>query len=279
MTIIDPSNTEQARAWDGDEGAYWAGHAEHFDRSLAGYHDEFLAAAAITANAVVLDVGCGTGRTTRDAARLASSGRVLGVDLSSRMLEYARKRAADEGLDNVEFEQADAQVHPFEPGAFDMVISRTGAMFFGDPVAAFVNLRSALRPGGSVTLLTWQPPAVNEWIRELSGAFAAGRDVQLPPLNAPGPFALSDPARIESILGAAGFRDVAIHSRHAPMWFGTDVDDAASFMVGLMGWMLEGLDDTGREQAVDALRATLARHQATDGVAFGSAAWIAHAVR
>ena len=65
----------------------------------------------------MLDIGCGTGQTTRDAARAASAGSALGVDLSSRMLDYARRRAAEEGVTNVSFEQADAQIHPFDAGA------------------------------------------------------------------------------------------------------------------------------------------------------------------
>ena len=191
--IADPSNAEQLRAWDGDEGAYWAANADRFDRGIAAYHDAFLAAADIGAADHVLDIGCGTGQTTRDAARAASSGSVLGVDLSSQMIDHARRRAAQEGISNVRFEQADAQVYPFETAAFDVAISRTGAMFFGDIVAAFTNIGRALRPSGRLTLLTWQPLPNNEWIREISTALAAGRDLPAPtarsaePVRARGP--------------------------------------------------------------------------------------------
>src|SRR5690349_20152229 len=126
---VDASNEGQLATWDGDEGAYWAEHADRFDRSIAGYHEAFKAAAAITSTDDVLDVGCGTGETTRDAARRAERGSALGVDLSSAMLDVARRRAADEGLTNVRFEHADAQVHPFAPASVDVVISRTAAMF------------------------------------------------------------------------------------------------------------------------------------------------------
>src|SRR5215211_6128138 len=98
--VVDPSNAEQAQAWDGDEGAYWAAHAERFDRSVAAYHRPFMTAAAITPTDRVLDVGCGTGQTTRDAARAATAGSALGVDLSARMIDYARQQAASEGLTN-----------------------------------------------------------------------------------------------------------------------------------------------------------------------------------
>jgi ubiquinone/menaquinone biosynthesis C-methylase UbiE len=103
-----------------------------------------------------MDIGCGCGFSSRQAARLAASATVLGVDLSGPMIDHARRRSIDEGLTNTEFLQADAQVYPFAPRSFDVAISRFGAMFFGDPVAAFTNVAAALRPGGRLALLAWQ---------------------------------------------------------------------------------------------------------------------------
>lgn len=276
---VDPTNVEQAKAWDGDEGEYWAANAERFDRALAEYHRPFLDAAGIGSEHHVLDIGCGTGQTTRDAARIATGGWVLGVDLSSRMVDVARELAAREGVTNVEFLQADAQVHEFAPGSFDVAISRTGAMFFGDPDAAFANIASALRPGGRLILLTWQPPAGNEWIRGISSALAAGRDFPTAPPDTPGPFALSDPDRVRAILGEAGFSDVELYPSTRPMRFGVSPNEAEHFILGLMGWMLQGLDDNGHARAVDALRTTIAAHHTRDGVLFDSAAWTIHATR
>lgn len=84
---IDQTNTDQAQAWDGDEGAYGADNAERFDRAVAGYHRPFMAAAKVSPSDRVLDIGCGTGQTTRDAGRSAGAGTALGVDLSARMVE------------------------------------------------------------------------------------------------------------------------------------------------------------------------------------------------
>ncbi|MDQ4053653.1 MAG: class I SAM-dependent methyltransferase [Actinomycetota bacterium] len=275
---VDSSNADQLRAWDGDEGEYWAAHADYFDRAVAGYHRRLLAAAAIGERDHVLDIGCGTGQTTRDAARAASAGSALGVDLSSQMLAHARERAREEGVANATFAQADAQIHPFEAGAFDVTISRTAAMFFGDHVAAFRNLGRALRPGGRLVLVTWQPLPANEWIREISGALAAGRDLPPPPPDA-GPFSLSDPDRVAGLLASAGFADVELDGVTSGMWFGHDADDAHRFVLGLMGWMLEGLDDAGRARAAEALHATMTAHETPDGVLFGSAGWVTQATR
>ena len=276
---VHPSNADQLQAWDGDEGAYWAEHPEYFDRSVAAYHERLLAAATIAGSDRVLDIGCGTGQTTRDAARAAAGGSAVGVDLSARMLEVARRQAAHEALPNVSFEQVDAQVHPFPPESFDVAISRTGTMFFGDLTAAFTNISHALVRGGRLVLVAWQPLAANEWIREISSALAAGRDLPAPPSDAPGPFSLSDPDRVRGILTAAGFTGVELDGTDAGMWFGADAEDAHRFVLGLMGWMLQGLDETGRARAVDGLRTTMAAHQTGDGVVFGSAAWTITATR
>jgi SAM-dependent methyltransferase len=276
---VHATNVAQLRAWDGDEGAYWAARPDHFERAIAAYDQAFFDAAAIEPNERVLDIGCGTGSTTRAAARAASRGSVVGVDLSSAMLDVARRRAAADGLDNVRFEQADAQIHPFEREAYDVAIGRTSAMFFGDRVAALANVGRALRPGGRLVLLTWQPLPSNEWIREFTTAMAAGRDLPPPPPDAPGPFTLAEPDVIRAVLGAAGYTDVVLDARHEPMWFGTDADDAYQLVSGLLAWMLDGLDAEGRTRALDSLRASVAAHATGDGVLYESAAWIIRAAR
>jgi SAM-dependent methyltransferase len=276
---IAATNAGQAEAWDGSEGAYWAAHADHFDRAIAAYHLPFLDAAAIGTGEQVLDIGCGTGQTTRDTARLAPAGGALGVDLSAEMVALARRLAAAEGRANARFEQADAQIFPFPAGGFDVAISRTGAMFFGDPQAAFTNIARALRGQGRLALLSWQPPSANEWFAELTGALAAGRDLPVPPPQAPGPFALADPDRVRQLLAGAGFTGIEVDPVQAPMWFGTDPGEAYDFAVGLLGWMLEGLGERQRSQALGALRATVTAHSTAGGVVYRSGAWLIRARR
>jgi SAM-dependent methyltransferase len=276
---VDPANAEQARAWDGDEGAYWARNAKRFDQAVAAYHDRFLAAAGIGRADRVLDIGCGTGQTTRDAARAAADGLALGVDLSGQMIALARRLAAGQGIANARFEQADAQIHPFPAASFDVAISRTGTTFFGDPAAAFANIASALRPGGRLALLVWQGPEANEWIGELSGALAAGRELPAPPAGAPGPFAQADPEAARAVLAAAGFTHIGLEGQREQMWFGPDPEDAHRFVLGLLGWMLHGLDDNQRGQALGNLHATVTAHATSHGVLYQSAAWLICATR
>jgi SAM-dependent methyltransferase len=278
---VDPSNRAAADAWNGDDGAHWVAHAATYDRSVARYHGPFLDAAAIGDSDRVLDVGCGSGQTTCDAARRARGGTVVGVDLSAPLLELARSRAASDGIRNATFLQADAQVHPFGPASFDCVISRTGAMFFGDATTAFSNIARAVRPGGRLCLLVWQDLAANEWLAAFLGALTGGGAPPVAPPGAPGPFSLADPAHTHALLTGAGFTDVALADRREPMWFGADAGDAFAFVssLGVARGILGGLDDAGRERALDALRTSIAAHDTADGVLYRSAAWIVTAVR
>jgi SAM-dependent methyltransferase len=270
-------NVEQAEVWDGPEGEYWVAHQARFDGSIQPHHDRLMAAAAIAPGEQVLDVGCGNGLTSRDAARAAGpGGGVVAVDLSGPMLAKAEQLAKDEGLANIRFEQGDAQVHRFDAGAFDLAMSRFGVMFFADPVAAFANIASALRPGGRLAMLVWQPAAGNEWMGSIRAALALGRNLPAPPPNAPGPFALADTDFTGRILTGAGFTDVAFAGSEQPFNVGSNADDAYRFAAGLapVQWLLADLDEAGRTEALDGLRATIAAHETADGVVFGSAAWV-----
>ncbi|MGW8992964.1 class I SAM-dependent methyltransferase [Streptomyces zhihengii] len=276
---VDPSNADQAQSWDGDQGTYWAEHAADFDRAVHAYQGPFLDAAHLQRGERVLDVGCGAGLTSRAAARLTVSGPVLGVDLSGPLLAVARREAEREGLDSIRHEHADAQTHPFDEASFDVAISRLGSMFFADPVAAFRNVARALRPGGRLVLLVWQDVSRNEWFRSFVADLADGRDVGPPPADAPGPFFMSDPDTVRERLLAAGFRTPHFDDHRLSMRFGRTVDEAYSFVSGMLGWMLEELDEAGRARALATLRADLEAHAAPDGVRFGSAAWVVTATR
>lgn len=275
---VAPSNTAQERAWEGPEGGYWAEHADLMEGVPARYDARLLDAAAIGPGSRVLDVGCGTGSLTRAAARRAANGAALGVDLSTAMIAVARDRAARAGLPNAVFTRADAQVHPFPTAGVDVVLSRTGASFFGDAPAAFANLARATAPGGRLAVLTWQGAARNAWITEIAGTLA-GRPPPTSPPGTPGPFALAEPEIVDGLLRGAGWTGVEIVAVDEPVVFGPDPLAARDLMAGLLSWLLDGRDPAEREHARAALLATMRAHGGPDGVAFGSAAWLITADR
>lgn len=276
---VDATNVEQLKAWNGGEGDYWAEHADAYDASVVGYHRPLLDAAAIEPSVRVLDIGCGTGQTTRDAARLAVTGSALGIDLSSRMLDVARTRAEQEGVHHATFVQGDAQVHPFEPESFDVALSRTGSMFFGDATAAHANIARAIRHGGRLALAVWQPISQNEWFASFVGALAVGRDLPPPPPDSPNPFSMSDPDRVSALLDSCGFDDVSFADVSAPMTFGATAAEAHDFIIGQLGWLVADLDEASRQTALTALMQTMQEHETPDGVQFGSSMWIITATR
>ncbi|GAB3905326.1 methyltransferase domain-containing protein [Kibdelosporangium lantanae] len=271
---VDPSNAGQLTAWEGGDGDFWVAHADRLNDQLAGYHEPFLAAAGVQGNDEVLDIGCGPGWTTRQLAGRVPGGQVLGIDLSPQLLELARGRAAEEGLGNVTFEQADAQVEAFPEGHFDVVVSRNGAQFFGDPVAAYGNIHRATKPGGRLVLMVWHSLDRNEWLNSFR-AILTGRTGPMP--DGPGPFSMSDPARVRELLTSVGYQDVRFTEVTAPMWFGEDVDDAIDFITRQFGGMLNSRDEDGRARAVAELGDNAAEHVTGDGVTYASATWFVEA--
>ena len=271
------ANVDMAKAWDGPEGDHWAEHAERYEATTGGrYWEALMRAVPIEAGHSVLDVGCGTGRSTREVARVASSGSALGIDLSSRMLDRARAVAEDEGLTNVRFEQADAQVHPFPDAAFDLAVSSFGCMFFADPVAAFANLGRSLKGDGGMALLAWRDVDRNDWVASVLDALSLDRTPPRPPVGVPGPFAFADRGHVERVMKEAGFVDVGFDEIDEPMWFGADGDDAYSFVstLGVTRGMTHDLEEADRTAALDALRQALVDHETDAGVVFAGSAWL-----
>jgi ubiquinone/menaquinone biosynthesis C-methylase UbiE len=229
----------------------------------------------------VLDIGCGTGQTTRQAARTARGGSALGVDISAPAIERARELARAEGLRNVTFEHADAQVHRFPHERFDLAISRFGTMFFDDPGAAFANISRALRPAGRLVMMVWQAHERNEWDVAIHQSLAGPAGPVAAASAGPDPFSLADPPAVKQILEAAGFADVAFTDVHEPVYYGPDVATALDWVRGFTctSDVLKRLDPAAAARAAGRLREALAAHLSKDGVWFNSRAWIVTARR
>jgi SAM-dependent methyltransferase len=281
MAMSDRLGPQPRPGSDQTAGGGWDAELFDYDAELRLHNVRFRAAAGVGPRDRVLDVGCGTGQSTREAARAAAAGSALGVDVSARMLERARRLSDDEGLRNVAYQQADAQVHRFPPAHFDLCISRFGAMFFADPVAAFTNIGRALRPGARLVLLAWQDRDRNEWSVAIREALAAGTAASAPPASGQQAFSLADPVVTEGILTAAGFAEVGFTGVHEPVYYGPDSATAFDMVLCLREAkdLLATMDAATAQHAVQRLRATLAAHETGGGVYFDSQAWIITARR
>ncbi len=278
-------NAQQIEYWNEGSGARWVAMNEVIDAQIAPLGEAGIEAAAVAEGERVLDVGCGCGQTSLQLAeRVGRHGEVLGIDISAVMLERAVQRAAQTGLANVRFRNADAQTERFSE-RFDLLFSRFGVMFFASPVEAFANLLAALRPGGRLTCVTWRPLAENPWMGlplEAAARHLPARD-EAPDPTAPGPFAFADSARVESILEEAGFVG-ASHERLTQtlrVGGGQTFDQTVSFVaqLGPLGAALRESEEDVRERVLQAVREALEPYRSggDGGVRMQAGAWIVRA--
>ncbi|WP_216911615.1 class I SAM-dependent methyltransferase [Nocardia noduli] len=251
-----------------------------YDAELRDHTRVLLRACDIQPDDHVVDIGCGAGQTTREAARAARTGSALGVDISASAIARARDLARIARLENLAFDHADAQVHRFRQGYFDLAISRFGTMFFDDPFAAFANIGRALRPAGRLVMLVWQSGERNEWDVAIRRSLA-GPDRIITTSTGPDPFSLADPSTVRPILDAAGFVDITFTDVDEPVHYGPDVDAALDWVRGFTctSEISRRLDPDAAARAMQRLRRELSEHLADDGVRFDSRAWLVTARR
>ncbi|MGW0549143.1 class I SAM-dependent methyltransferase [Streptomyces altiplanensis] len=262
-----------AEAWDGPVGAHWAEHQDRYDAMVSDFDDALFAAAAIGERDRVLDIGCGSGRTTRLAARLAPRGSVVGVDISRPLIERARASA---GQARIVYELGDAQTHPFAPAGYDVAISRGGVMFFTDHTAAFAHIGRALRPGGRLAFVCPQPAGPDGEETRTLGLLGSllgrqdPRDVELRRAMS----SLSVPARVHEVLERAGYGQVTVTPAAGSTVWGRDAADAVDFLLSRAGTG-GSVPASTRAAMEDALRP----YETGRGVVMRAGVWVVGAVR
>lgn len=264
----------EASEWTGRVGGVWAEEWRRTDRSFGALTDRLLDPAAIGSFTHALDIGCGAGEITQRLATARPDAQVLGIDISTRLLAVARDRCAD--LANASFAEADAAAWQAPDARPDLLISRHGVMFFLDPVAAFAHLREQSAPGVRLRFSCFRAREANGWVAALMAT--------LPPQApadpaAPGPFAFADRERVEAILAAAGWRDLAFEPVDYAMIAGEGdaaVGEALAYFqrIGPAARALSEMDEEDRGPACERLRAVFTAHSSGGRVSLPAAAWI-----
>jgi SAM-dependent methyltransferase len=203
-------NADQIAYWNGPGGQRWADRQQAQDIVLAPVADVLIDRAGAKAGERIVDVGCGAGATSiAFAQQVGPTGHVMGIDISAPMLARARQVAPPELP--VEFVLADATVYPFVPAGFDLLVSRFGVMFFAEPALSFANLHRALKPSGRLVFACWREPRDNPFLMApLQAVYQHVPKLPPPGPDDPGPFAFASEARVQRILGDAGFSGIAM---------------------------------------------------------------------
>jgi SAM-dependent methyltransferase len=276
-------NEDQRAHWNGINGEFWASNQDRLDRTLAPVTGPLLEFAAPRTGSTVIDVGCGCGATTIEVARaVGPSGRVVGIDVSGPMLAVAAERLCM--FSNATCILGDAAELPLRDLGADLIVSRFGVMFFGDPVAAFGNLRTGLSAGGRLRFACWRPINENPWLRiPLHAVYEHAPRLPKPDAEEPGPFSFADTARVTRILKAAGFTypsftplDVQID-----LATGGGLEDAVlqSSAMGPAKRALADQPDDIRAAAIESIRRALGPYASATGVKLSGAVWLVAADR
>jgi SAM-dependent methyltransferase len=274
MDVTRTTEQAQAARWNGTSGHAWVDAQAVLDDVLRPFETVLVDAVRAAGAHRVLDVGCGTGGTTvAVAGQLGPGGVCVGVDISGPMVAAARERAARDGVP-VRFVHADAQDHAFDPGGFDMVISRFGVMFFDDAVRAFANLRRAAQPGAALRCVAWRAAEENPFMTTAERAAAP----LLPDLPArrpdePGQFALADPDRVRTILADSGWHDITVEPLDVPCALPESELVGYFTRFGALGPVLPTVEEPLRTTIVDTVRAAFDPYVHGAEVRIAAACW------
>jgi Methyltransferase domain len=270
--------------WDAERVANWLRQAEGINRQLQPVSDVLFAAAALRPGERVLDVGCGDGPTTREAAlAVGPEGRVTGLDLNGPMLAAGASYPAAPGAAPIEWVEADPVEWTDDQAAYDVVLSRFGVMFFSDPSAAFSHLAGAARPGGRLALATWarRRESAMFQVPYVAAATTLGLDDDLP--DALGPFSMGDTAEIRMLLQGAGWSDVSsvVHRLSLPYGGAVDAPTAAasSLDFGPTRLITQDIDEDARARVIAAIAEALRPHEVEGTVILGGTVVVTTATR
>lgn len=224
----------------------------------------------------VLELAAGVGDTGFALAPIiGSDGRLVSTDFSPAMLEAARRRGSQLGIENVDYEVIDAESIEFDDDSVDGVLCRFGYMLMADSGAALAETRRVLRPGGRLTLAVWAAPEHNPFFAITAMTLVQHGHLPPPePPPAPGLFSMASPKRTRSLLESAGFTEA--RTEQIPLHF--EFDDFDDYLgtiqdtAGPVAMALRGLDAAEREAIASRIEEALAPFASSRGFEMPGAA-------
>jgi SAM-dependent methyltransferase len=259
--------------------AGWNRHYAFFERYTASVSEQLIRKAGIRPGMRVLDLACGTGHPALAIAeRVGPTGFVLGTDLVEPVIAFARARARDLGLANIEFRRMDAETLDVPPGSFDAVTMRWGIMFMPSPVEAMQRACAALKPGGRIALSTWAAPERNPFVTIAMNVIRRRLDLPPPPPGTPGIFAFADPDRLRATVEAGGFADVTVEPFDLVAGEYASGDEYWAFtrdIAAPVNALYEQIPPADRPEVDGEIRAAAERYRTGDKIALRGTAWIA----
>jgi ubiquinone/menaquinone biosynthesis C-methylase UbiE len=265
----DPSEYRQGslERWD-RVATGWGAHREVFQAGARPVSGWLVDAIEPQPGHRVLEIAAGPGDTGLLAAELiAPGGTLISTDAVEAMVDVARARAAQLGIDNAEFRTMDAEWLDLPAASVDGVIARWAYMLLADPAAALRETRRVLRPGGRVAQAAWTAPADNPWASVAQEELVATGAVAAPDPDEPGMFAFRDAARIRALLEDAGFTDIVVEQLDL-VWRYDDLDDWWDVQLDISTGLARGvgaLTPAQRDDLRDAIDGRLARYFQPDG--------------
>jgi len=228
------SNTENRKTWEAAAPG-WAKWERAFSAHLEDATSDLFTLAGVRPNARVLDVACGAGSQSIQAARqVGPTGVVVASDISATMLEHVRQNAAQAGLGNVETLECPADDLDVERASFDAAICRLGLMLFPSPLGALRAVQRVLKPGARFAALVVSTPANNPFFSGPMRLLLAHAGKQPPAPGQPGLFSLGTDGALEGLLSESGLEDVETRTVRAQIRL-AGADDALEMMQQAFG--------------------------------------------
>jgi ubiquinone/menaquinone biosynthesis C-methylase UbiE len=207
---LDEYRQKSLETWD-RMSAGWHSWRDYMWEQTANVREWLISSLDPKPGQTILDVAAGVGDTGFAVAKtLGEDGKLISTDFSSGMVDAARKRAQELGVDNAEFKQLNAEKMDLPDDSVDGVICRWGYMLMADPAAALRETNRVLKPGGRLSFAVWGTPDKNLWAATPGMVLMERGAMPTPEPGMPGIFALADQDRIRELVTSAGFADPKI---------------------------------------------------------------------